>query len=510
LQLAELYTAPDDVRLLLDHVHEKSSMTSTVGSTLRHTLTLRRIFVWAFLLSLFSLAIRQCVNIDTDFWWHLKSGQYIIQTGSIPHLDPFSFTKGSSEWIAHEWLSEVIMYATFRVAGWTGLLLLFGAIITAALGLCYCRCEGKPFIAAVAVLGAALASAPLFGLRPQMFTFLMASIFLLVLDRYLLRGSSRLLWLLPGLMLLWVNLHAGFALGLALILLFVVMTAMEQDWKKTIPLLKTLVVCIAVIPLNPNGFRMFSYPLETLFSPAMQSLIQEWFSPDFHQARFLPLALLMLATFTVLALSPQRVRPGELLGLLVLSLATLRSGRHIPLFAIFAAPLFARYFLYWTSSRKRAPGTVPAGPATTAQIILNLILLLLPPLVIARQMIDFKSHEADYESRRFPAAAVDFIQTQQLPGPVFNDYNWGGYLIWKLYPDRKVFIDGRADVYGDSFIFEYQKTYEADQGWRDRLNRYGIRTVLIEPHSSLATLLREEKGWRTVFEDPRAVIFTRE
>lgn len=485
-------------------------MISTVGSTLRHTLTLRRIFVWAFLLSLFSLAIRQSVNIDTDFWWHLKSGQHIIQNRSIPYLDPFSFTKGGSEWIAHEWLSEVIMYATFRVAGWTGLLLLFGGIITAALGLCYYRCKGKPFIAGLAVLCAALASAPLFGLRPQMFTFLMSSLFLVVLDQYLRRGGTKRLLSLPLLMLLWVNLHAGFAMGLALILLFVMMAALEKGWDKITPLLKTLLACVVVVPLNPNGFRMFTYPLETLFSPAMQSLIQEWFSPDFHQDRFLPLAVLILATFAVIALSPKRVRSGELLGLLVLSLATLRSGRHIPLFAIFAAPIFARYLLYWTRSQKTLAITLRERTSDGAQLILNLALILLPTLVIARQIIDFKVHEADYESRQFPAGAVDFMQAQRLPGPVFNDYNWGGYLIWKLYPERKVFIDGRADVYGDSFIFEYLKTYQADPGWRDRLNRFGIQTVLIEPHSSLATLLREEKGWRTVFEDSRAAVFTRE
>ena len=484
-------------------------MTSTQGSSLRHYLTLRRVFVWAFLLSLLSLAIRQSVSIDNDFWWHLKSGQFILQNASIPHFDPFSFTKGGSEWIAHEWLSEVFMYATFKLTGWTGLLLLFGLIISASLGICYYRCEGKPFIAGLAVFSAALASAPLFGLRPQMFTFLLASVFLAVLDRHLVQVSSRLLWLLPALMLLWVNLHAGFAMGLALILLFIAMAVLDKEWKKITPLLKTFVVCVAVIPLNPNTFRMFFYPLETLSSPSMQTLIQEWFSPDFHQTRFLPLAVLMLATFAVLAVSPRRVRAGELLGLLVLSLAALRSGRHIPLFAIFAAPIFARHLHYWMSTKKGLI-TTRRGPATTIQIILNLALLLLPTLVIVRQLIDFKNREPEYESQRFPRAAVDFLQSYASAGPMFNDYNWGGYLIWRLYPEHKVFIDGRADVYGDEFIFEYLNTYHAEPGWRDRLDLHGIRTVLIDPHSQLSNLLRQEKAWRNVFEDSAAAIFIRD
>ena len=273
-------------------------MASTQGSSLRHYFTCGAFFFWAFLLSLLSLAIRQSVSIDNDFWWHLKSGQYILQNVSIPHFDPFSFTKGGSEWVTHEWLSEVIMYATFHLTGWTGLLLLFGIIICASLGICYYRCEGKPFIAGLAVFAAALASAPLFGLRPQMITILLASVFLAVLDRHLIQASSRLLWLLPALMLLWVNLHAGFAMGLALILLFIVMAVLDKKWKKITPLL-------SILCLRRRDSAESEYVSDVLyrwnsFVSRNANLIQEWFSPDFHQVRFLPLAVLMLATFACL------------------------------------------------------------------------------------------------------------------------------------------------------------------------------------------------------------------
>src|SRR5678809_533985 len=206
------------------------------NSLLTH-LELRRVFVWAFLLSLFSVAVLQCSNIDWDFWWHLKAGQYIIESRSIPHVDPFSFTRAGEQWIAHEWLSEVIMYSVFHAGGWIGLFLLFGTTITAALGICYKRCEGKPFIAALAVFLVAAASSPLFGFRPQMFTLLFASLFIALLDGYTYHGQRRVIWLLPLLMLFWVNLHAGFALGPALILLFVAMAFLDREWKKIGPLL---------------------------------------------------------------------------------------------------------------------------------------------------------------------------------------------------------------------------------------------------------------------------------
>src|SRR4029079_19684884 len=237
----------------------------------------------------------------------------------------------------------------FRVGGSIGLFLLFGTTITAALGICYRRCEGKPFIAAFSVVLATATSASLFGFRPQMFTLLLANIFILLLDGYVYHGTRRSVWLLPPLMLLWVNLHAGFALGLALILLFVLMAGLDKEWKRISTLLLILTICLAVVPFNPNGFRMFSYPFETLSAPGMQNFIQEWLSPDFHQLRFLPLAALMLGTFSVMALSPIRPRLGELFALAALSFVALRSGRHIPIFAIFAAPLLAKYFAYWIS-----------------------------------------------------------------------------------------------------------------------------------------------------------------
>ena len=471
--------------------------------------TLRRVFVWAFLLSIFSLVVRQCSSIDWDFWWHLKAGQYIIQSGSIPHIDPFSFTRGGSEWITHEWLSEVIMYAVFRAGGWIGLFILFGTSITAAWWICFQRCEGKPFIAAFAVVLATAASSPLFGFRPQMFTLLLASIFIAALDRYLCDNNRRVIWLLPPLMLLWVNLHAGYALGLALILLFALMAVVDKKWKRVGPLLLTFFISAAVVPLNPNGFRMFTYPFETLSAPAMQNFIQEWFSPDFHQFRFLPLAALILATFCVMALSPVRPRLSELFALSILSFAALRSGRHIPILAIFAAPLLAKYMAHWINSQTNGSITLRSATAAGPRIVFTLVLLFLPTFLIVQRIANFNSNAAAYEAQKFPAAAVEYLAKQETTGPIFNDYNWGGYLIWKLYPEKKVFIDGRADVYGDGFIFEYLRTYSGEKGWRETLDRFDIQTVLIQPNSALTSLLRDDKGWHKVFEDDQAIVFAR-
>nr|AUN36030.1 hypothetical protein [uncultured bacterium] len=469
-------------------------------------LTIRRIVPIALLSMVFVLAVRQSVSIDPDLWWHLKAGQQIIDTRSIPHTDDYSFTKQGSEWVAHEWLSEVIMQAIYRVSGLTGLVTIFSLIIVIALWLTYLRCEGRPYAASIAVLLAAAASFPLFGVRPQMLTLLLASIYIALLEQL---DTRRIWWLVP-LMLLWVNLHAGFALGLALIGLYVVRAVLDGEWNQVRPLVIVLIVCTAVVPLNPNGFRMFSYPYETLTSPSMAAFIQEWASPDFHKATYLPLAILLLSTFAAMALSPTRPRLGEIFLVLITALGALRSVRHIPIFSLFAAPVLAKHM--WAIARDRGWDKLLTGAEvrpTGLKLLINIILLLAPMALAVTRVWDFASHQRYYESIRNPVAAVEFLKSQRLPGPIYNRYGWGGYLIYQLYPEYRVYIDGRADVYGDAFFTEAMQVYDGVGDWKAPFDRYGIQTVIIDTNVALSTLLRSDNEWSKVFEDDQAVIFTR-
>src|SRR5215216_1793326 len=292
-------------------------------------LTIRRVLPIVLFSMVFVLAVRQSVSIDPDLWWHLKAGQQIIDTRSIPYTDDYSFTKQGSEWVAHEWLSEVIIEGLYRLTGMVGLVTIFSLIIVIALWLTYRRCDGKPYAAGITILLAAAASSPLFGIRPQMLTLLLASVYIILLERFDPEEHTRRLWWLVPLMLLWVNLHAGFALGLALIGLYLGRAVLDREWNHIRPLLVVLILCTAVVPLNPNGIRMFSYPYETLTSPSMAAFIQEWASPDFHKTTFLPLAILLLSTTAAMALSPRRARLGELFLVLITALGALRSVRHI-------------------------------------------------------------------------------------------------------------------------------------------------------------------------------------
>jgi len=489
-------------------------------------LSSRRLLVIVFMLVIFAAASRPIK--DPDFYWHLKTGQYLLETRTIPSVDMFSWTRFGSEWVTHEWLSELFMFAIFRVLGYGGLIVMFSLVITAAFKIAYRRCKevaDHPYVAGFALIVGAAATMPTWGVRPQMFSLLFASIFVVILGDCYREKNTRLVWWLIPLTALWVNMHAGFAMGLAFIVLTIISQLVDalllrertfaETWKSVRRLGLVFVGCVAAVCVNPSGARMYSYPFETLTSRAMMQYIQEWKSPNFHETMFQALALLLLVTFGALALSAKRVRPGELLILLVLTLATLRSSRNVPFFALVAMPLLAEHSWNWVSAQPwgrwaTKPEKRESGRASLMKLVLNVAILLITPLtVVAVRVGNSVANQPATEAGIYPAAAVDFMIKEKPPQPIYNEYVWGGYLIWRLYPEYRVNMDGRADVYGDDLVEESLAVHDGEPKWRDSLNRDGVRTVLVKPDVPLASLLREDAAWNRVFEDKYSVIFVR-
>jgi hypothetical protein len=490
-------------------------------------LSVRRLMVFVLMSLVFVLAVRAVS--DPDFWWHLRAGQFIWETRSIPRTDIFSSTFFGREWVAHEWLSEALMYAVHRAFGYAGLVVGFALVISAAMWIAlrqFAARAGHPHVAGFALLLGALAASPTWGVRPQMFSFLFASIFFAVLDGYARGEGRRKVWWLVPLIAVWVNMHAGFALGLALIALTIAGVLLdawlsEEErkqpvWARVRPLAVVFVACVAAVVLNPNGARLYLYPFETLTSQAMMKYINEWFSPDFHEPMFQPLAVMLFATFVVMILSRERVRPSSLLMLAATGYAALRAGRNVPFFALAAMPLLAEHAWKWLSRQTwgawlRKPEKREDGSQLFLKVALNVLVFVAAPLALCFIRVQqVAARQATDEAQNFPVAAVEFIRENKLPQPVFNEYGWGGYMIWKLQPDYRVYIDGRADVYGDAFMEEFLKTHDGVAGWRAPLEREDVRTVAVGPNVPLASLLRQEKDWRKVFEDKQAVIFVRE
>ncbi|MBN2389065.1 MAG: hypothetical protein JXB85_18760 [Anaerolineales bacterium] len=475
-------------------------------------LTARQLFVIVLFLGLFTMALRPVA--DPDFWWHLRTGQWIAENQSTPRSDPFSYTNFGKEWVAHEWLSELVIYGLHQMGGFGLLIVIFALIITVAFGLVYLRSEGQPYVAGFALLLGALATAPTWGVRPQIFSFLLSSLFLLLLDRFDETGKHSPLIPLPFLMLLWVNLHAGFALGIGLIgvygaseLVHLVKALVArsrpdqvQAFRRGLALGIVILLSGLAVLINPNGTRMFIYPFETLHSPSMQQFIQEWFSPDFHLPEWQPLAWLLVILIAAGLLGRQPVRIPHLLLTLIFAYATLRSMRHVPLFALAAIPLLAG----------QAAGVLRPGPRVRKAALLpgwaGPLLLAFLLLAVGFQATAVLQEQPTSESEAYPVAAVDWIITHQPEGNIYNTYGWGGYLIWRLYPDYLVYIDGRADLYGDEFIYDYLEIYRAEPGWQARLEASGVTLALLEPTSPLANAMLASSEWQVVYANDDSVL----
>lgn len=479
----------------------------------------RSLVIFIVLVVIFVTALRPIT--DPDFWWHLKTGEYIVHQG-IPHTDVFSSTKFGGEWVTHEWLSEVFMYGVYRLAGFAGLIFVFALMVTASFWVVYIRfrsCVGHPFIAALAMLLGAAATTLVWGARPQIFTLLLASIFLYILDNYYRKEFDKAIWWLVPLMVLWVNLHAGWLLGLVLIaltlagLLLDVLFGTESRGllrERGPALLGVLTACSAAICVNPSGPRMYLYPLETVTAKVFMRYVEEWKSPDFHQPHFQAVLLLMLATFFFLAISNKRERPGRLLMLMATSFAMLRFGRNIPFFSLVATPLFAEHFWEWVKgqpwSNRLIASTESETKRSTPRIAINSLIIVVALSLCGLAVRHAATEQPSTEEQQFPKAAVDYMQLQRPPQPIFNDYAWGGYLIWRLYPDYRVHIDGRADVFGEKLVDEFIQVNDGKPRWRELLQQYGTKTVLAKPDSAIASLLGNDSRWQKVFEDKHAVV----
>ena len=460
-------------------------------------------------LAIFTLALSPLT--DPDMFWHLPNGRLIWQTHAIPRHDPFSFTMSGKEWICHEWLTDLIMFALYNV-GETALIIWGAALVGAAFALTMARCRSSPYTAAFATLLAALASMPSCGARPQMVNLLLSSLTLTIME------GNWPLWLLPLLTALWANMHAGFPTGVAIVGAHVLGESIEaagnteeerrERKRRLVHLILTAAAMIMASLINPYGPRLLLYPLQTLTSRAMREHIVEWFSPNFHEIAFQPLALLLLALIAALALSRRRPHATQIVLLLSTTYAALQSARHVPFLSIVAAPILARQIAechrQWQTGRPVGRLARPCPPRLGRAISLIILLLAAAGCLMRICIVSQGNHTAQME--RFPVQALSFMREKGLQGPLFNTYAWGGYLIWE---GEKVFIDGRADLYGDRFLNLYVDLIRGKIAPYSTFDRHDIRRVLVKSDSPLATILRLDPGWEGVYQDDLASIFVR-
>jgi hypothetical protein len=474
------------------------------------------------LAGIFAMAARP--SIDTDTWWHLRAGAWMLAHHQVLTVDMFSSTRFGQPWLNHSWLSQILLYLVWQLLSYAGLNILTAVLVTAAWWFVYARCEGNAYLKAFCLVLGAAASAVFWSARPQMASFVLTAIFAWVLGDYRWRGIDRLWWL-PPLMILWVNLHGGFAIGFLLLLGTLagqgVSAVLGQagpgalSWRQLGRLALVSAICVAVVPLNPFGLALYLVPLRTVSIGVLQQFIQEWQSPDFHLLQFQPFIWLVLATLAALGFSRRRADLTDVLLVCGFTYLGLVSARNVSTAALLITPLLTRHAAAIVAelreSRPRLAAVFDPPPARRTYPVLNGAILGLVLLAVLIKVIDasLPATNEKYIAAQEPVQAVAYLEQAQPPGPLFNAYNWGGYIAWRLYPQYPVFVDGRTDLYDDALLRQYLTAALGQPSYRQVLDRYGVNLVLVEQGSPLAQRLAVDGGWRPLYSDAVSAVFQR-
>lgn len=481
-------------------------------------LTLRRVVAILLFAQLFSAGIRE--TPDPDMWWHLRTGELIYGHG-VPHYDVFSFTATDHQWVTHEWLSDVFTWGAYRTVGLDGLVVLFAALSAVAFWMVYTVSSGRPYLAGLVAVLSAMTAAPSFGVRPQVFNLLFAAAFVSIIEGFKhQRLSRRALWLLPVLSLLWANVHSAHLFGVALLAAYAFGEILDHfhersagrrlNWHDTRLLVILSVICLSVGLVNPNGWHLWAFPFGTLASHEIQENILEWASPDFHRYVYLPFGFVMALGVVTWVRSPTQPSWSDVLLFLGTAAAGLWSRRHIALFAVIATPIIARSLeqsLRGTKAHAVMCARDGDTPPTLQRLRLNWVLLIVALAATVGWDVRRLSKTTSAIATTYPVGAVDFLEREGLASAHgYNTYMWGGYMIWRHVP---VFVDGRAELYGNEFLSYYLKTFRMEDDWRKPLQDFAVAYVLLERSNPVSTLLAASGEWRQVYGDKVAKIFVR-
>ncbi|MBB4198169.1 hypothetical protein CCR94_10970 [Rhodoblastus sphagnicola] len=457
--------------------------------------------VYALIAPLLALALTlasPAVLNDGDTWWHIAAGQWILAHRAVPTTDIFSFSAPGIYWNAHEWLAEILFAGAFKVAGWSGAVALTGALVAGTLLILTRRAlrdglSGIPLLALMLV-GFSLI-APSLLVRPHLFGLFLLAFWVDRLMAARAADKAPPFWL-AGVMLLWVNMHASFLLGLALIGPFALEALVEARADKRLKVLRGWAlfgVCAALVCLiNPQGFHTFVFPLTVMNLKTLGSIV-EWRAMSFDH--FEPMELALLALVGLALFRPVRVKPLRLVVLLGLIHMALHQGRHQMIFGIVAPLLLAGPMA--AAFRGEQPVSRRDGALWRGGFAL-MALLAAVRLLVPLERVDTPTA---------PLSALAAVPQVLRDKPVLNELSFGGPLI---YSGVKPFIDGRFDMYGDAFFFRYDHMVAGDAAAFDAgVAQYGFRWTLLPPAAPLNKVLAGRPEWKRIYGDDFAVAFAR-
>jgi hypothetical protein len=480
------------------------------------------LFVTLFLVLSFSAGKGLLADADTGY--HIRAGEIIIDTLSVPKYDMFSFISPPLPWTAHEWLSEVIMALIHRAFGLTGVVVFFVFLISFVYYLLFKmirKYKGNIILAVFIILMVILSSQLHWLARPHIFSLLLLVIWYYLLDAFQYNHRNYL-YLLPPIMLLWVNLHGGFMSGFMLIgiylfgnfIKFVFSQGAERvSYKKKTRILGlTTVACLLVSLINPYSYHILLFPFKLISEKFLMDHVMEFLSPNFHESAVMPFKYLLFLMIMIIAVSGKRLNFIELVLVLVFTNMALYSARYIPLFAIIAAPILVKQAelilkqpdgKFINFFKKRSDG-IAAIDASAKGYLWPVAAVLIVAAVAAAGRIEYK-----FDEEKKPVAAVEFLKKVHLKGNMFNEDEIGDYIIYSAYPQYKVFTDGRSDMYGAEKVKEWFKVIYFKPGWEKIIKKYNINWIILSADSIFSRFLIGKNDWRLIYADKVANIFVK-
>jgi len=448
-------------------------------------------FLAALVLATVVLFAPQVFN-DPDTYWHVATGRWILDHGRVPHVDVFSYTRAGAPWVAHEWLSDVLMALAWRAGGWSGLVVLFATAAGAAAWLLVRRLSlalGGVTLLLVSVLAIACMMPSLLA-RPQL---LMLPVLLLWVGELMAaREQHRAPRLAAALLMtLWANLHGSFVFGFLLAGAFGLDALVEEKGRRWSTIRDWGLFAVAILAaalLTPHGINGLIYPFQIMGMSILPYII-EWRGADFSQPTTFEAAILV--TLFVCLSRGVRMRIVPLLLLLGLLHMSLQHVRH-QLVLVMVAPLILAEPLAQALGQRGARASLRPLVVTSTAVLAAILFAVRLALPIART-----------DGPVSPITALAHVPSELAAQPVFNDYNFGGYLIFK---GVRPFIDGRSDMYGDAFSSDYFRADRSDPAlFKTLLQRYRVAWSIQPPNSKLIPLL-DQAGWQRLYADRYAVV----
>lgn len=489
---------------------------------------------------------------DGDTGWHVRTGQWILAHHQVPRVDIFSYTKAGQPWFAWEWLWDVLFGWLHQQGGMAAVVVASMLILCFTFALVFrlaLRRSGNPILSIVVTFLAVAASSIHWHARPHLVTMLFTAVFLSILDR--VQGTRAdsggagspaqagglphkgLLWWLPALMLLWTNLHGGFFVGIVLVLTYaagelaaVLFEARPEMRMAALQRSKPYLLCAGVCALvsfaNPYGYHLHEHIFSYFFGSKMLDGIGEFQSINFHNSLALYFESMLLLAALCSVWNIRRKRFVDSFLLLGWAHLALLAGRNIAIFVIVAAPIAAvslremieaipaASVANWCRNLSQRFGEfaaefgandrLPRVHLASAVVLAGLLAVAYAP----NPPVEFR---ATHDPKHFPVRACNMLGGAEHRTGIFTLDQWADYVIYRFYPNTKVFFDGRSDFYGPSFTEQYTKILSVEPHWERKLARYGVDTILLPVNAPLAGALKQSSRWAVTYDDGYAIMF---